>query len=114
GTFTNYYSVFALTRVGGLSREGGFFATLILNCILIYWIDHRERGYTSKPVRAMLVVGFILSLSKMSLVLIPAMLVIKYRRWVDRIPFAVIPVIFSIPLMVFAAQSFDFLAAAEN
>ena len=114
GTFTNYYAVFALVRVGGLSREGGFFATLILNCILIYIIDRRERGYKSITVQVILFIGFVLSLSKMSLVLIPAWLVIKYRRWFDRIPFAVVPVLFSVPLMILVANSFEFLTEAEN
>jgi len=114
GTFTNFYTIFAFARVSGLSREGGFLATLVLNCIIIYVVDPSLARYKSRWILTLLIVAFVLSFSKMSLLLIPALLVFKFRRWIDRIPLPVIPVVVTLFLIRFWAGYVGFLTDDDN
>ncbi len=111
-SFTNFFAIFVIPRVSGLSREGGFFASFLVACILLYWLD-RGSYARSKSLTLMLAVGLILSVSKMSLVLLPAYLLIKYaERW-NKIPYLFVPVLFSLPFILFAEAHQQFLTSVN-
>lgn len=82
-TFTNFYSVLFITRVSGLSRESGFLAALINAAVLLYLVEPRQR---TRGRRYALIAGWLLSLSKISLILAVQAGILRLRRLIDRIP----------------------------
>lgn len=69
-------------RVAGLSSEGGFFASLICMSLIISWRFFHERKQC-----AFLLVGLLLSLSKVTLLLIPLILILTVKKYLNLIPF---------------------------
>ena len=67
-TYTNFYEVlWGFIRVSGLSREAGFFASLILAVIVLHYMEwKKESKVISKCYIFLLVLAFLVSLSKMS------------------------------------------------
>lgn len=86
-TNTNFYSLFFLPRASGLSREAGFFASLLITSYLALlvnkWVSHTSMD---RKLSFSLIAGYIMSFSKASFALIPAVLLVALRKVVDRIP----------------------------
>lgn len=86
GTWNNLFpDTTSLVRVSALSREAGFFASLIISSFLCY-------NFTEKKVQksaqyyiqnAFFVIGFFISFSKVSLLILPAYFVLKYRNAIN-------------------------------
>lgn len=85
-TYSNMYSIWgnSLIRVCGWSREAGFFASLLIAILFCYMNDN-----TIKKNRAqylLYAIGFVISLSKMSLLIIPLIIIWILRRYLNKIP----------------------------
>lgn len=101
-TYTNFYAIFLFPRVSGLSREAGFFASLLGITYIIYISDQHEKKTKLKNV--MFFIGFILSLSKASLLIIGIIIVIKLKRLINKIPFF-IGIILFISVFIFISNN---------
>lgn len=80
-TYTNFFEVFYFSRVSGLSREAGFFSSLLAVSFIVYLC-------TEKPSRKMLAiyaVGFFISFSKSTLLLLIIALFYPFRQHLRRI-----------------------------
>lgn len=114
-TLTNFYAVFgSIIRVSGLSREAGFFASMLICVIILCYMEYKKYNIKiSKLYFVMLCVAYVISFSKMSFLIIPAILCIKCRKIIDKIPkFATV-----ISLLIFFIVIWyhsDFLAKEEN
>jgi len=86
-TFTNFYSINGyIPRVSGLSREAGFLASYLIAYIMLLYIEVKRNGlFISKKVKFFLCAGFIVSLSKMSLIIVPLILLEKINLQFRRI-----------------------------
>ena len=98
-TNTNFYPVFYLPRTCGLSREAGFFAALLCIIILIYIVDSKIRK--TKYQKLLFIMAYIVSFSKMSIVLPVMLLIFKYRRQINKISVFKITMIFLIIMGMF-------------
>lgn len=93
-TYTNFFAVIGDdVRISGLSREGGFLAALIVASAAVLVLRARMEYLTSRVRRVsfvvcavVLVVGFLLSISKISFVIVIVLALVLLRRHVDRIP----------------------------
>lgn len=85
-TYTNMYSIWGneLIRVSGLSREAGFFATLLTIVFFCYIYDDSVKK--SKKQYAIFIGGFAISFSKASLMVLPMFLVFKFSKYINKIP----------------------------
>lgn len=84
-TWSNFYAVIGdNTRVAGLSREAGFFASLMVVLLVSSWFILRGKYRTFAVL--VFAVGWILSLSKMSFALVPLVVLVWARKWIDKIP----------------------------
>ncbi|MBF0622381.1 MAG: hypothetical protein HQL54_10695 [Magnetococcales bacterium] len=92
---TNFTGGF-LMRVSGMSLEAGFYSALISTSIMMYLLDHRV--VRTRLVMGLLILGYLLSLSKIGFSLLLVMLIFPFRRIVNRIP-APIALISAIGLM---------------
>lgn len=82
-TYSNFYAVVGnVTRVSGLSREAGFFASLLIEAICLYALTKGR----SKLLYIVFAAAFYISLSKMSFVIVALVLVVRYRKRLARIP----------------------------
>lgn len=84
-TFTNFYTIFLFPRVCGLSREAGFFASLLGIAYIVYISDEDEQKTKLKNI--LFFIGFVLSLSKASGLIIGVILIIKLRKIINIVPF---------------------------
>lgn len=84
-TNTNFYTIFLFPRVCGLSREAGFFASLLGIAYIVYMSDEDEQKTKFKNI--LFLIGFVLSLSKASFLIIGIILIIKLRKIINIIPF---------------------------
>lgn len=76
-------------RVAGLSKEPGFFSSLLLVVAIMVFKDASMKGRTKKAILLVVAAGILLSFSKITLVfLLPALAALFLRkRWrLDRIP----------------------------
>ena len=83
GTYNNLYpSTTSLVRVSGLSREAGFFASLIVVSFMCYnfTYEKKKKNLTYYIQNIFFVIGFVISFSKATLLVIPAYFVLKYRN----------------------------------
>lgn len=114
-TYTNFFEVnIGIIRVSGLSREAGFFASLLICVIFLFYMNYRLYGMKiSKFFFTLLCIAFVISFSKMSLMIVPVYLCVRYRKAIDRVPhfFVVLSV-----LLLFIALWYhsDFLAIETN
>lgn len=114
-TFTNFYSIFLLPRVSGLSREAGFFASLIVAYIFFIFIkNNREQRKESYSSNALLLVGYILSFSKMSFMIFPLIIIDKLRDIINIIPLFISIFLFLIFMIVFWSINIDFLVEPSH
>lgn len=106
GTYSNFYAaVGSVARVSGLSREGGFFAALLVVAICAYVI---LRG-RSKLYFLLLAAAYYVSLSKMSFVLLPLAAVIRWRKQLDAVPWVLLMGIYATAVWIFASTHRAFL-----
>lgn len=112
-TNTNFFPILYFVRVSGLSREGGFFASLILISILLT----SELNFNSlkklKIIKFALCIGFAISLSKMSLILIPCWIIMKNRKIIDIIPTPISVISFIVFFLVFWSYNSNVLYNIE-
>lgn len=88
GTYNNLYpSTLSIVRVSGLSREAGFFASLIFVSFLCYNFTYRKskKKCSYYLQNLFFIIGFIISFSKVSILVIPAYFVLKYRNAINLI-----------------------------
>lgn len=81
-TFTNQYVIFLLPRMSGLSREAGFFVSLLLITFIIRMRDAK----VSKIEIIIFILAYVFSLSKVSLVLFIFLLLYLIRPFIKKIP----------------------------
>ena len=100
-TFTNFYEVMiGIIRVSGLSREAGFFASLLICSIIFYYLDKRKKDYY-KWLPLLLGIGYIISFSKMSLLLVPIFMIIWKKKWIDLIHPIIAIFLFFVIMIIF-------------
>ena len=91
-TNPNFYALLdgGLPHVSGLSREAGFMASLLLTGICVEYLFLKE-GYwkPSKISKTLYIIGYIISFTKMSLLIVPVYLIQRFRRYIDIIPIAI-------------------------
>lgn len=101
-TFTNFYTVFLFPRVSGLSREAGFFSALLVAYIFFIYIENKKTNKSLPWVQKLiLTIGYILSFSKMSLILFPVYIIEKLKNLINKIPFVIAIIIFLVSMIVF-------------
>ncbi|WP_127913641.1 hypothetical protein [Serratia odorifera] len=81
-TSSNQFALFLFPRMSGLSREAGFFASLLA---IIFLIRIRE-GKLNKKEKFLFTAGYLASLSKASLALIIVLLLRPFKRFINKIP----------------------------
>lgn len=114
-TFTNFYTVFWFPRVSGLSREAGFFASFLVAYILFLYLDNKNKHISSSYLyKILLVVGYVVSFSKMSLVLIAVFVLNQLKYLIDKIPFLLTLLVFVLCLMFFWDSQRNYLLEYEN
>jgi hypothetical protein len=114
-TFTNFFSIFLFPRVSGLSREAGFFASLIVAYILLTIISKNRENFNEHYYsHAFLLIGYILSFSKMSFIIFPLILIEKLRRIINKIPLFITILFFVIFMIVFWSINIDFLVGPSH
>lgn len=86
-TFTNFYSIGFLKRASGLSREVGFFASLLIIVIIIYLEDNKIKK--SKIQYFIFFIGYIIGFSKMSFILPLYFILKRIRKYINIIPLSV-------------------------
>lgn len=101
-TFTNFYAVYSLPRVCGLSREAGFFASLLCTTIIIYILDKDIKK--NKLIVLLYSIGFVISFSKVSIIYLPIIIVLLMRKIINTIPIPIGITIF-IVLVVFISNN---------
>ncbi|HFF8436333.1 hypothetical protein [Serratia marcescens] len=95
-TFTNQYEVFLLPRMSGLSREAGFFVSLLIISFMIRLRDFKLRTWEI----VLFALGYIFSLSKASVILFLIAAVYPFRRILAKIP---VVLTFSLFIVVFVS-----------
>lgn len=86
-TFTNMFTEFGIVKVSGWSREHGFFNALMMTSFLLY--HYFEFENKNKYQYIAIVIGFIMSISKNSILILFIPLVILLRKYINRIPLPV-------------------------
>lgn len=114
-TFTNFYSVFFIDRVSGLSRESGFLASLILGAVLLAYLGIRRQGQVV-PIgyKVILFVGWVLSLSKMSFILFPVLMLEKLGKLINLVPRFLAVALFVLFFMLFWRLNSGYLLDPAN
>lgn len=95
-TFTNQYEVFLLPRMSGLSREAGFFVSLLIISFMIRLRDFKLKAWEI----VLFALGYIFSLSKASVILFLIAAVYPFRRILAKIP---VVLTFSLFIVVFVS-----------
>lgn len=114
-TFTNFYAVFLVDRVSGLSREAGFLASLVVGAILLVYLEAKRFGHAVSGVyKAVLFAGWILSLSKMSFILLPVLMLEKVSKLINLVPRFLAVVFFVALFMVFWNFNSEYLLNPTN
>lgn len=114
-TNTNFYeAISGITRVSGLSREAGFFASL-LNCVILYhYLESKTKGVKISWTYILFwLVAYVISFSKMSLLIIPMLIIIALKRQINSIPAFTILLLFYFFQFIFWYHS-QFLLADGN
>lgn len=96
--FVNQYEVLFLPRMGGLSREAGFFASLVV--IMAFIIYTRQK--TTKKEKAIHLAAYIFSLSKVSFSNLILLVIFPFRKLIDKVPVAVTMLVLSFLFMLLA------------
>lgn len=98
-TYTNQYTLFLFPRMSGLSREAGFFASLLIISFMIRFRDNKL-GFIEK---FLFLLGYLFSLSKSSITLVLFFILHPMRRLLRKIP-VIITFIAFIVIFVSLAQ----------
>lgn len=87
-TYTNFYAVMTdFVRVSGLSREAGFFASLLCCITILTMMEYRsQKTSVSKTWILLLAIAFFLSFSKISLVIIVCILIVIFSKQINKLP----------------------------
>lgn len=114
-TFTNFYTIFFFPRVSGLSREAGFLASFLIGTILLCQLEKRHGKLKVSMVdRIILCIGYIISFSKMSLIL----LIITILQPLEKIFNSVSPLsligAFVIFMIIFWTSQTSYLSNPKN
>lgn len=96
--FVNQYEVLFLPRMGGLSREAGFFASLVIVMALIIYI--REK--TNIKEKVIHFSAYIFSLSKVSFSNLVIFFLFPLRKLINKIPLALTFIFISLTFIFFA------------
>lgn len=104
-TNTNFYSIGLLKRASGLSREVGFFASLMVITIMLYIEDKDVKKDKWKSI--LLIIGFIISMSKMSPLLFIYFAIKKIKKYLNKIPLIITISIVIIFLIIFSKYLFE-------
>ena len=113
GNSNFYASVTDLIRVSGLSRESGFFASLLIAILFLSFIEYRNGEDISKIWLLLLLVAYIVSFSKMSLILFPVLGIYLVKNTIDLIPKFIVIILFFV-IMVCIWYHSDFLLLKQN
>lgn len=81
-TYTNQFAIFLFPRMSGLSREAGFFASLLVIFYMIRVRDHKLNIYE----KIMFLLGFVFSLSKASVALFVYYIAKSVRPILNKVP----------------------------
>ena len=116
-TFTNFYSIhliFDLVRTCGLSREAGFFASLLVMIFIIYIHDRKIKK--TKYQFFLFAAGYIVSFSKMSFVLFFLLVFCYLKRWLDNVPpvSAVIVLLFALGIFAQSIVDLGYITPASS
>ena len=116
-TNPNFYALMedGIPHMSGLSREAGFMASLLLIGICTDYLFSKE-GYwtTSKVTKVFYVIGYIITFTKMSLLIVPVYIIQRIRRIIKLVPLCIIFFFWVISMMVFWSYYQDFLLEASN
>jgi len=100
-SWSNFYTIFFIPRVSGLAREAGFFASFLVCVIFIYRQQRLLNDIKkNKILTYFLLIGFVLSFSKMSIILLLVVAVSYMRKLIDRIPLLLIVGLFVVCMIV--------------
>lgn len=105
-TYTNFFTVFYFPRISGLSREAGFFASYI---IVVIFLSYIERKKYNKKIYLMYFLGYIISFSKMSFVILGAVLVNFFKKFINNIPILIGVLLFVMFISIFAELNRAFI-----
>jgi len=82
---TNFYPIFFnIPRVCGLSREAGFFASLLSSVVIVYLFDNKVKK--NKVQIILFFIAYFISFSKMSILLPLILIILKFRKIINEIP----------------------------
>lgn len=112
-SYSNYYTVFFMPRVSGLAREAGFMASLIIVYIFYKYIQ-KDRKKLNVKEKILIGIGYILSFSKMSLIIIVVFIINKLKRFINYIPFLFILLFWMIFMCIFWIYNIDYLRDIVN
>lgn len=116
-TFTSFYAIFefGLPRTSGLSREAGFFASYMSLLFLEEYCYSQERGISiSLKHKIVYIVSYIFSFSKVSIVLLMQLFVIKLRGFFKYLPYGRGVLLFFLLMGLLAYENMDHWMAEEN
>lgn len=89
-TYTNFFAIYALPRVSGLSREAGFFAALVTAYAALLFARWSRGDASPSPLGLLsTAIGYIVSFSKISFGLPLVLIIEMLRRYLSHIPFGV-------------------------
>lgn len=88
-SFTNMFpNEFGIVKVSGWSREAGFFNSLIIITTLVYiFVDKKTKK--SKLQYILFLIGFLISLSKVSILPILIVPIIVLKKYINKIPYVI-------------------------
>ena len=116
-TNPNFYSLLdgGLPHVSGLSREAGFMASLLLSGICVDYLFSEERYWkTSKISRVLYMIGYIITFTKISLLVLPLYIIHRFRRFIDMIPVSVVVFFWIFGMTVLWSLYQEFLLDPSN
>ena len=116
-TYTNFFALSILPRVSGLSREGGFFASLLGVAFFTALFDGRLRKETKWKYLVLFSIGLIISISKTTSLLLIVPFILLFRRHINALGTIVASTIYLFTQVVFWQYVFDnsrFFLSVEN
>ncbi|MEQ1290546.1 hypothetical protein ABLT44_05400 [Acinetobacter johnsonii] len=96
--YVNQYKVLFLPRMGGLSREAGFFASLVIIMALIIY----TREKTNIKEKTIHLSAYIFSLSKVSFSNLIIVILFPFRKLINKIPLALTFIFISLTFILVA------------
>lgn len=112
---TNFYAIFLIARVSGLSREAGFFASLIVAVMFFYYLKRKYNGFQiSNLEKYLLGIGYCLSFSKMSLALLIILAFEKIKEKLNSLPFVFTVLFFPLLMILFWNYNVEYLLDDDN